>query len=115
MFQFGELLTLGLCAVTGVYVALHRRQVNQAPGLRTFLVPFVLVTVAFLATVVEGLPGGGDAVQIIFWERSPEAVQRGGWLAAVLNLVEHAAYMGAAVALALLIWRKRKGAGAGTP
>jgi len=115
MFQFGELLTLGLCAVTMIYVVLHRRQVGQVPGLRTFLVPFVLVAVAFLATVVEGLPGSGGAATIIFWERSPEAVQRGGWLAAVLNLVEHAAYLGAAVVLALLIWRKRKGAGAGTP
>lgn len=115
MFQFGELLTLGLCTVAVVYVALHRRQINQVPGLRPFLVPFVLVTVAFLATVVEGLPGGGDASQIIFWERSPEAVQRGGWLAEALNLVEHTVYVAATVALALLIWRKRKGAGAGTP
>jgi len=108
MLQFGELLTLGLCAVTAVYLVAHRRQVADVPSLRPFVVPFVLVVAAFLATVLEGLPAGGDATNIIFWERSPETVQRGGWLGALLNLVEHAAYLGAAVSMAVIIWRQRK-------
>jgi hypothetical protein len=116
MLQFGELLTLGLCTVTAVYLVLHRRQIGDVPGLRPLVFPFLLVALAFLATVLEGIPGGGGGVaHIIFWERSPQTVARGGWLGAVLNLVEHAAYLGAAIALAVIIWRRRKKPGATTP
>ncbi|MFO8014527.1 MAG: hypothetical protein R6X20_14610 [Phycisphaerae bacterium] len=115
MLQFGELLTLGLCTVTAVYLVLHRRQIGDVPGLRPLVFPFLLVALAFLATVVEGIPAGGDVTQIIFWERSPQAVERGGWLGALLNLLEHAAYLGAAVALAVFVWRQRKRRGATPP
>jgi hypothetical protein len=115
MLQFGELLTLGLCAVTALYLVLHRRQIGDVPGLRPLVFPFLLVALAFLATVLEGIPAGGDVAQIIFWERSPQTVARGGWLGGVLNLLEHAAYLGAAVALAVVIWRRPKKPGATPP
>jgi hypothetical protein len=108
MLQFGELLTLGLCVVTATYLVWHRRQVAEVPGLRPLVLPFLLIAAAFLATVVEGVPGGADAARIIFWERSPQAVQRAGWIGSLLNLFEHAAYLAAAVALALAVWRRRK-------
>jgi len=108
MLQFGELLTLGLCIVTAIYLVLHRRQIGAVAALRPLLVPFVLVTVAFLATVVEGLPAGGEVARIIFWERSPEAVQRAGWLGGLLNLIEHLSYLGAAISLATIVWKRRK-------
>ena len=111
MLQFGELLTLGLSLVAGVYVILHYRPIRSVQGLRPLVLPFLLVVLAFLATVIEGIPGGNDA-QIIFWEQSPLAVREGGWLSALLNLVEHLAYMAAAVSLAVILWRQRPGKGA---
>jgi len=116
MLQFGELLTLGLGAVTATYLLLHRRPIANVAGLGRFVLPFVLMAVAMLATVLEGVPGASDAASIIFWERSPDILQRSGWIGAALNVVEHATYLGAAVVLLVVIWRQRRGAkGAGSP
>jgi len=106
MQQFGELLALGLCVVTVLYVLMHRHVFRDVPTLKPFLLPFILVVVAFAATVVEAIPTG-DIAQIIFWEESPAATQRGGWPSEVLNLLEHMAYAGSVILLALAIWRRR--------
>ncbi len=111
MLQFGELLTLGLSLVAGVYVVLHYRPIRGVRGLWPLVLPFLLVVLAFLATVLEGIPGSNEA-QIIFWEQSPLAVRQGGWPSALLNLVEHLAYTGAAVSLAVILWRQRRDEGA---
>jgi len=116
MLQFGELLTLGLGAVTAAYLILHRRPIADVAGLGRLVLPFVLMAVAMLATVLEDVPGAGDAAHIIFWERSPDILQRSGWIGAALNVVEHASYLGAAVALVVVIWRQRRGTkGTGSP
>jgi len=107
MQQFGELLALILCLVTALYVLVHRRTITSVPRLRPFLLPFVLMVVAFLATVAEALPAGGLG-PIVFWENSPAAVQRGGWPSELLNLLEHLAYAGSALALAMAVWRRRR-------
>ncbi len=108
MPQFGELLTLGLCVITALYLLIHLRTVTAVPALRSLILPFLLVFVAFVATVLEGLPAGGNLAEIIFWEEGPAAVERGGWPSALLNLVEHLGYAGAAVSLAVILWRRQR-------
>ncbi len=103
-FQFGEILTLGICAVTAAYVLTNRRPIRALRGLRPFVVPFFLLAIAWTATVLEGIPVGGTPT-IIFWEQSPSAARAGGIVSELLNLVEHLGYMTAGVWLLVILWR----------
>jgi len=113
MFQFGELLTLGLFLVTCAYLLMHWRTIAALPALRPLVIPFLLMAVATLATVLEGIPAGAATGQIIFWEQSPQVARAGGWVSQLLNLLEHTAYAGAGVWLAVALWRRRSAAEAG--
>jgi hypothetical protein len=113
MFQFGELLTLGLFLVTVVYLLVHRRTIASLATLRPLIIPFLLMALAALATVVEGIPAGAARDQIVFWEESPAVVRAGGWVSTALNLVEHVGFAAGAMGLAIVLWRRRS-AGAGT-
>lgn len=104
-FQFGEILTLGICAVTAAYVLTNRRPIRALRGLRPFVVPFFLLAIAWTATVLEGIPGGASTPTIIFWEQSPSAARAGGIVSELLNLVEHLCYMTAGVWLLVILWR----------
>jgi len=104
-FQFGEILTLGLCAVTAAYLLANRRSIRALRALRPFVVPFLLMAVGWTATVLESIPGNGDTASIIFWEESPAAVRAGGAVSEALNLVEHLGYMAAGVWLLVILWR----------
>jgi len=113
MFQFGEVLTLGLFLVTAAYLLLHWRTMGALPILRPLIIPFLLMVVAALATVLEGVPSGAATGQIIFWEQSPQTVRAGGWVSQTLNLVEHVAYAASAIWLAVVLWRRRSAAEVG--
>jgi hypothetical protein len=104
-FQFGEILTLGICAVTAAYLLTNRRPIRALRGLRPFVVPFFLMAVAWTATVLEGIPGGGNVPTIIFWEQSPSVARAGGIVSELLNLVEHLGYMAAGLWLLVMLWR----------
>jgi len=110
MFQFGELLTLGLFLVTTAYLLLHWRTTTALPILRPLVIPFVLMAVAALATVLEGIPTEFATGHVIFWEQSPQVVRAGGWVSQALNLVEHVGFAAAAVWLAVVLWRRRTAA-----
>ena len=105
-FQFAEILTLGLCAVTVVYLLTNRQRIRALRGLRPFVAPFFLLAVAWTATILEGIPAAGDsAAHIVFWEKSTEIVHTGGIVSQVLNLIEHLGYMVASVWLLVVLWR----------
>ena len=106
MFQFGELLTLGLFLVTCAYLLLHRQAIAALPALRPLVIPFLLMAVAAAATVLEGIPASSAAGQIIFWEQSPQVARAGGWISQSLNLVEHVGFAAAAIWLAAVLWRR---------
>ena len=104
-FQFGEILTLGICAVTAAYLLTNRRPIRALRGLRPFVVPFFLMAVAWTATILEGIPGAGSTPTIIFWEQSPSAARAGGIVSELLNLIEHLGYMTAGAWLLVILWR----------
>jgi len=104
-FQFAEILTLGLCAVTAVYLLTNRRRIRALRGLRPFVAPFFLLAIAWTATVLEGIPAPGDAAAYItFVEKSTEVVHAGA-ISQILNLIEHLGYMVASVWLLVVLWR----------
>ena len=105
MYQFGELLTLGLSLLVGVYLLVHRRLVAGHPLLRAMVLPFLCLLVASVATVVETIPATGLGGQIIFWEASAEVVRQGGWVSEVLNLFEHFGWVSFAAVLLFVILR----------
>jgi hypothetical protein len=102
-FQFAELLTLGLCVATAVYLLTNRRRIRALRGLRPFVAPFLLLAVAWTATVLEGIPGGAPA-SITFVEKSTEVLHAGP-ISQILNLIEHLGYMVASVWLLVVLWR----------
>ena len=104
-FQFGEILTLILCAVTAAYLLGNRRTIRALRALRPFVVPFFLVAVAWTATVLEGIPGPGEGATIIFWEESTDVARAGGLTSELLNLIEHIGYATAGVWLLVVLWR----------
>ena len=104
-FQFGEILTLGICAVTAAYVLTNRRPIRALRGLRPFVVPFFLLAIAWTATVLEGIPGAASTPTIIFWEQSPSAARAGGIVSELMNIVAHLGYMTAGLWLLVILWR----------
>jgi len=108
MYQFGELLTLGLSLLVGVYLLVHRRLVAGHPLLRAMVWPFLCLLAANVATVVETIPATGLGGQIIFWEASAEVVRQGGWMSEVLNLFDHLGYAALAAALLTVILRQSR-------
>jgi len=105
-FQFAEILTLGLCAVTAVYLLTNRQRIRALRGLRPFVAPFLLLAVAWTATVLEGIPAPGDAAaRITFVEKSTEVVHAGAMSSQILNLTEHLGYMVASVWILVVLWR----------
>jgi len=107
-FQFGEILTLGLCAVTAAYLLGNRRTIRALRGLRAlrpFVVPFFLMAAAWTATVLEGIPSRGEGATIIFWEESPDVARAGGFVSELLNLIEHIGYATAGIWLLVVLWR----------
>ncbi|HUU93642.1 MAG TPA: hypothetical protein VM238_20820 [Phycisphaerae bacterium] len=104
-FQFGEILTLGLCAVTAAYLLGNRRTIQALRALRPFVVPFLLMATAWTATVLEGIPSRGEGATIIFWEESADVARAGGFASELLNLLEHIGYATAGVWLLVVLWR----------
>jgi len=104
-FQFGEILTLGLCAVTAAYLLGNRRTIRALRSLRPFVVPFFLMAAAWAATVLEGIPGRTGGATIIFWEESADVARAGGIASELLNLVEHLGYAAASICLLVVLWR----------
>ena len=102
MFQFGEMLTLTVAAVTVTYVLVHRRQVGRLPGLRPLMGPFLLMAVAWAATVLEGL---GETAEPGHYIVFLQAATTPGIVGQALNLVEHVAYAAACVWLLLVALR----------
>ena len=107
MFQFGEILTLGLGTVAAIYLLTNRGAIARLPALRVLVIPFILMAVAWVATVLEGIPGGG-ARTIVFLQGSATIARQGGLASELLNVVEHLAYTAAAVALLVGVWRARR-------
>ena len=107
MFQFGEILTLGLGTVAAIYLLTNRGDIARLPPLRVLVIPFILMAVAWVATVLEGIPGGG-APTIVFLQGSATIAHQGGLASELLNVVEHLAYTATAVALLVGLWRARR-------
>ena len=105
-FQFGEILTLGICAVTAAYVLTNRRPIRALRGLRPFVVPFFLMAIAWTATVLEGIPSADEGTpSIVFWQPSAIVARAGGIVSELLNLVEHLCYTAAGIWLLGSLWR----------
>ena len=106
MFQFGEIVTLALFLVVGVYVLAHRRQITALTSLRPLLPPFLLMAAAIIATVAEGVPGGlATGGNVIFWSDSLAVAQRGGLASQVLNLLEHLCHASSGIWLLVILLR----------
>lgn len=106
MFQFGEILTLGICLVTIAYLLTNRRPIRALRMFRPLVIPFCLMAVAWTATVLEGVPAGGEgAPSIVFWQQSASVVRAGGLVSELLNLTEHLAYAAAGIWLLVVLWR----------
>ncbi len=82
MLSQNEMLTLLLGVGTGVFLALSRHRLRRVAGLRLFLMAYSLLVLSWLATNLEAV-----------------------MVADVLNLLEHACYLGATVLLACWCWR----------
>lgn len=108
MFQFGELLALCIGLVALVYLLAHRRRIAAEPALHPFAVPFLLMLVAWIATVLEGVHfESGDIPWLVFGQESLSVARR-SITSELLNLAEHAAYAAGAVGLLVVLWRNRR-------
>jgi len=104
-FQFGEILTLILCAVAAAYLVASRRPIRSLRALRPLVVPFFLMTVAWTMTVLESPLSDDGAWTISFGEESADVAAARGLLSETLNLIEHLAYTTAAIWLLVVLWR----------
>ena len=112
MFQFGEILALALSLITLVYLATYWRRICAQPLLRPFVGPFLVLMVAFVSTVAEGVfVAGANIPWIVFGEDSIR-VAADNPASALFNLAEHAAYTAATIWLLVATWhafRRRQG------
>jgi len=109
MFQFGELLTLAIGVVALAYVVANWRRIRSLPTLRPLVIPFVLIALSWLFTVVEGVfltnvPFG----QILMLQPSVGGSAEAGTGGQILNLLEHLANMSGAVALLVVVLTVRR-------
>ena len=109
MFQFGEILTLAICAVTVIYVLSNWRRIRALPALRPFLGPFLLLVVAWIATVVEGFFLQGQGVPILVFNQESTFIAHQNLFSELFNLIEHLGYAAAGVWFFVLTWRVFQG------
>ena len=103
MFQFGEILTLSICAVAVVYLIAEWRRIRILPALRPFVGPFLLMIAGWIATVVEGLFLEGGQMHLLVFGEESMGIGRQTMLSELFNLAEHLSYMAAAVWLLLAV------------
>jgi hypothetical protein len=112
MFQFGEVLALALSLIALVYLVTCWRRIQAQPLLRPFVGPFLVLMVAFVSTVTEGVfVEGANIPWIVFGEDSIR-VASDNPASALFNLAEHAAYAAATIWLLVATWqvfRRRQG------
>jgi hypothetical protein len=112
MLQFGEILALTLSLITLVYLATYWRRICAQPLLRPFVGPFLVLMIAFVSTVVEGVfLEGANIPWIVFGEDSIR-VAADNPASALFNLAEHAAYTAATIWMLVATWqlfRRRQG------
>lgn len=108
MFQFGEILTLTLGLITVVYVLTNRPRICAQPMLRPFVMPVLILMVAFVSTVVEGVFIQGDNIPWIVFGQESIPVAYENLASESFNLVEHTAYTVAAIWLLAATWRGLK-------
>ncbi|MCX5683183.1 MAG: hypothetical protein NT049_05800 [Planctomycetota bacterium] len=108
MFQFGEILTLALSLITLVYLLAYRRRIRAEPALRAFVGPFLILMVAFVATVAEGAFMQGADIPVIVFGQENISIAHAGTASEWLNLIEHTSYALSAIWLYVAIWRLYK-------
>jgi hypothetical protein len=110
MFQFGEVLTLAISAVAAAYLFTNWTRIRSAPTLRPFALPLIVMFVAWVATVVEGV-FSTDVQQgwIVMMQESVGTAAGESAAAVAFNLVEHVGTTLAAVLLLVAVHRLCQG------
>jgi hypothetical protein len=106
MFEFAELLTLAIATVLMVYLLSVRERLRTLPFLWQLQWPLLLLMVAWIATVIEGIPLGENAPLFVFVQENVEEANEAGTFSAVSNLIEHLALAGAAVWILVILVRR---------
>jgi hypothetical protein len=105
MLEVGELVTLAVACVTAAYVVTRWRSICAQPTTRAFLGPFLLLGLAWIATVAEDIFWVGPGWQIFIFGRETLIRPPAPPLTMFFHLTEHAAYAVAGIWFFLLVLR----------
>jgi hypothetical protein len=116
MFQFGEVLTVVIAAVALAYLLANWGRVRAVPWLRPLVVPFLLVAVGWLWSVLEDIAVSGSPQPLfaLVRDRPSQGGASSAW-ASACNALEHVFCAAAALGLLAAMWRvgsRPKGEGA---
>jgi hypothetical protein len=105
MFQFGEVLTLAISLVVVIFLATAWRRIRAAPLVRPFVLPVLLITGAWVFTVLEGIGQAppGQPVLLFYGEDIFPATRT--WWFTICNGLEHLLLMAGAMALLAAVYR----------
>ncbi len=107
MFQFGEILTLGIGIVVLAVLGLRWRRLWGSPTQRPFILPLALMAASWVFTVVEGItPEHAQQATLILYSESAGRGADPPWTQ-FCNLLEHLTATAAAVALLVAVLKAR--------